>query len=233
MIRENIKYLTNKIIEKAVSVNRNPDDIKLIAVSKNFGVNEIREAFDAGIRNFGENKALELKDKAEELSLDFNWHFIGHLQSNKVKYIVDKVKYIHSVDSLNLAQVIEKYAVKDDLTLNILLEIKTSDEATKYGLTSEDEIFKVAEFCNSSKNIKLKGLMTIAPFTDNEKDIRQSFITLRKLKERLIAAGYPLTDLSMGMTSDFEIAIEEGATFIRVGTAIFGGRYYPSKSISL
>lgn len=226
MISENIQKIQNKITDKCVKIGRNPSEITLIAVSKNFGIDKIIEASNSGLINFGENKAQEFVDKTQSIDKKLVWHFIGHLQTNKVKYVVKNADYIHSVDSLKLAEEIEKQTGKINKVQKILLEIKTSDEATKFGLTNEEEIFNVVSFCNNAEHIDLVGLMTIAPFTDNENDIRQSFSSLRKLKNKLNELGFGLKELSMGMTNDFEIAIEEGSTMLRIGTAIFGERKY-------
>ncbi|MHC1738276.1 MAG: YggS family pyridoxal phosphate-dependent enzyme [Ignavibacteriaceae bacterium] len=226
MIRDNVNRITAEIHQTCIEANRTPSEVKLIAVSKNFDVPDILEAYNAGIRRFGENKAQEMKSKADQLNLGFEWHFIGHLQTNKVKYIIDKVKYIHSIDSLKLAETVNKFADNRLEKLNVLLEIKTSDEATKYGLSTDKEIYEVAEFCKQSANLNLKGLMTIAPFTDDAGEIRRSLIALRQLGDRMNRDGFEISEYSMGMTSDFKIAIEEGATFIRIGTAIFGERNY-------
>jgi hypothetical protein len=226
MIADNIKNILDKIDQACSRCGRSSTEIKLIGVSKTVSTERIIEAYRAGLKVFGENKAQELKEKAEILSNydDIEWHFIGHLQTNKVKYVIDKAEYIHSVDSLKLAEEIEKRAKKISKVQNVLLEIKTSDEVSKFGLTDIDEIYRVAEFCKNSANLKLIGLMTIAPFVDDENVVRNAFINLRNLKEKLTSEGFEMTELSMGMTGDFEIAIEEGATMIRIGTAIFGAR---------
>ena len=226
MISNNIKKISDRIETKCAHLGRDGSEITLIAVSKNFGVDEIREALNCGIKNFGENKAQELKEKFEILKDDVIWHFVGHLQTNKVKYAVKAANYIHSVDSIKLAAEINRTAEKLQKKINVLLEIKTSEEATKVGLSDFDKIIETAEFCNKSDFLNLKGLMTIAPFTDDEKEVRKSFIELRTLKEKMNLQGFNLTELSMGMTSDFEIALEEGATMLRIGTAIFGHRSY-------
>ena len=225
MIADNVKYIIDKITDKVFSLNRNLNDVTLIAVSKNFGPEHVQEAYNAGIRNFGENKAQELRDKYLNLSIKPVWHFIGHLQKNKIKYIIDKVEFIHSIDTNELAVSVASFAEKHNKKVNVLLEIKTSSEATKYGLSDIDEIYKTAQFCHDNSFLNLVGLMTIAPFVDDEKLIRNSFISLRELRDKLNKDGYNLRELSMGMTSDFEIALEEGATMIRIGTAIFGTRY--------
>ncbi|MGK9367423.1 YggS family pyridoxal phosphate-dependent enzyme [Melioribacter sp. Ez-97] len=226
MIADNIKNILDKIDKACSRCGRSSTEIKLIGVSKTVSTERILEAYRAGLKVFGENKAQELKQKAETLSdyQDIEWHFIGHLQTNKVKYVIDKAEYIHSVDSLKLAEEIEKRAEKISKIQKVLLEIKTSEEVSKFGLTDIEEIYRVAEFCKNSANLKLMGLMTIAPFVDDENIVRNAFINLRNLKDKLKQDGFEMTELSMGMTGDFEIAIEEGATMIRIGTAIFGER---------
>ena len=233
MIAENIKSLRARIAEICIKVNRHPDDVKLIAVSKNFGVPEILEASDEGINDFGENKAQELDAKFQQLGNKITWHFIGHLQRNKVALVVKAADYIHSVDSLQLAMEINKRAEKNNKVQKILLEIKTSDEETKSGLSDESEIIDIANYCKEFKNIDLTGLMTIAPFTNDRNLIRKSFKYLRNLKDNLNSNNILLKDLSMGMTEDFDIAIEEGATILRIGTAIFGERDYSIKTDEL
>jgi PLP dependent protein len=226
MILDNIKILEERISEVCESCGRKRSEIKLIGVSKTQPVSLIQEVIDAGIKDLGENKAQELRDKSGLLKGDFNWHFIGHLQTNKIKYLIDAAKFIHSVDSIKLAEEINRKAAQINKKQNVLLEIKTSDEATKFGLSNDKEIFEVAEYCKLAENLILVGLMTMAPFTGQKDDIRKSFKSLRELKDRMNAQGFGLTDLSMGMTSDYEIAIEEGSTMLRIGTAIFGERIY-------
>ena len=226
MIPENLKSVLNKIEKKCIEVNRDTSEVKLIAVSKNFGLDEINAAFDEGQRDFGENKAQELVAKYEELGDKINWHFIGHLQRNKVRFVVNTADYIHSVDSLMIASEINKRAAKVNRIPKILLQVKTSDEETKSGLVNESEIRDLVSYCKEFPNIELVGLMTIAPFTDDKEAVRNSFSYLRKLRDRLNIDGSNLKELSMGMTSDFEIAIEEGATMLRIGSAIFGARDY-------
>ena len=227
MIADNIKLVRKKIDDKCAEIGRNSDEIKLIAVSKNFTNNDINQAFDAGLKDFGENKAQELNSKFEVLGNKITWHFIGHLQSNKVKFAVRSAEYIHSVDSLSLAKEINKKSEQINKVQKILLQVKTSEEETKSGIESEEELFSLADSCSELGNVELKGLMTIAPFTDNEEEIRKSFRYLCKLKDDLNTKGFKnIKELSMGMTSDFEIAIEEGATMLRIGSAIFGQRDY-------
>jgi pyridoxal phosphate enzyme (YggS family) len=226
MIKENLNRVRDEIAEKCLKIGRNPEEITIIAVSKTYGYESVLEAKSCGQRDFGENWAQELVEKFDLVPEDVSWHFIGHLQTNKVKYVVPRAGFIHSVDSLKLAEEIAKTAQKHNKIQNILLEIKTSEEATKYGLTSEKEIEAIAGFCKENKSIDLTGLMTMAPFTGDEKKIRQSFSQLRDLKEKLNKNGFNLKELSMGMTSDFELALEEGSTMLRIGTAIFGTRNY-------
>lgn len=224
MIAENIKHLRERIAAKCAEIKRNPQEISLIAVSKFFGVDAIGEANRLGITDFGENKAQELRDKYEILGDKVTWHFIGTLQRNKVKYAVKAASFIHSVDSSILADEINKEAKKLNKVQKILLEVKTSFEDTKSGLNSNAEVLELAKHCSTLSNIELVGLMTMAPFTDDERVIRQSFSDLRKLKDEINQNEFDLSELSMGMTNDYEIAIEEGATMLRIGSAIFGQR---------
>lgn len=226
MIDENFKIIEEKINETCIKTNRKIDDITLVAVSKNNNISSITEAYSAGILNFGENKAQELRDKSKLVKENVIWHFIGHLQTNKVKYIIDTAEYIHSVDSVKLTEEINKRATGIDKIQKILIEINTSGENSKYGIKNLDEVNKITDHCSELSNIELVGLMTMAPFTENENIIRESFIRLREYKEELNKQGLQLTELSMGMTNDYQIAIEEGATMLRIGTAIFGKRDY-------
>jgi hypothetical protein len=226
MIAENLKSVRDSISGKCSQIGRNFNEIRLIAVSKNFGTEEILEANNSGAVDFGENRAQELKSKFDELGNKVVWHFIGNLQRNKVKYVVGCAEYIHSMDSFLLASEIEKRAIKNGIVQKVLLQIKTSEEESKSGLTDLNEAKEILEFCKKSPNLELKGLMTIAAFTDDQKIIRESFKYLKKLKDEYNTQGFNLKELSMGMTSDFEIAIEEGATMLRIGSAIFGTREY-------
>ena len=229
MLIENLNKVEENIQKSCRKSGRNRSEIKLIAVSKTHSVEEIEDVIKVGVCDFGENKAQELSAKYPQIKKQVNWHFIGHLQTNKVKYIIDSAEYIHSVDSTKLADEINKRAKSINKIKKVLLEINTSDEESKFGLTKEIDIIEVAEFCRDCENILLVGLMTMAPYTDEKKIIRDCFIKLRNLKDSLNQKGFSLKELSMGMTNDYEIAIEEGATMIRVGTAIFGERDY-SKS---
>lgn len=226
MIAENLNHLKDKIALKCAECKRDPGGIRLVAVSKLFGTDAIEEANKLGVTDFGENKAQELRDKYEILGDKVTWHFIGTLQRNKVKYAVKAASYIHSVDSSILADEINKEAKKIEKIQKILLEVNTSFEESKSGLKDRTEIMKLVKHCSTLSNINLVGLMTMAPYTDAEKIIRKSFIDLRKLKDEINQNGFDLRELSMGMTNDYEIAIEEGATMLRIGSAIFGQRNY-------
>jgi pyridoxal phosphate enzyme (YggS family) len=226
MIAENLKRLRDRINAQCAASGINSEEIKLIAVSKYFGIDAITEANNNGITNFGENKAQELRDKFELLGNIVNWHFIGTLQRNKVKYVVKAASLIHSVDSLSLADEINRQAAKNNKIQDILLEIKTSFEDTKAGLKQEEQVIELTKYCKTLSNINLLGLMTMAPYTDDKQLIRKSFSELRNLKDTINKQGFNLNELSMGMTSDFEIAIDEGTTMLRIGSAIFGQRDY-------
>ncbi|MGE5365474.1 MAG: YggS family pyridoxal phosphate-dependent enzyme [Bacteroidota bacterium] len=229
MIAENINILIDDIKETCLKCGRDPGEVRLIAVSKNTGLDLIRQARNAGLVMFGESRAQELSEKASLLGPDFQWHFIGHLQKNKAKFVVPVAEAIHSVDSEELASEINKHAVKAGKIQNVLIEVKTSGEETKQGIEGYEKLMDLARFTADCTNLKLCGLMTIAPFTDDVQLVRKSFSELAHLKNQLNGQGFGLTELSMGMTGDYRIAIEEGATMIRVGTAIFGQRDY-SKS---
>ena len=226
MIAKNLAHLREKIEESCKRSDRKPDEVKLIAVTKYFGVDKIIEAKNCGLTDFGENRAQELTLKYEKLGDSVTWHMIGTLQKNKVKYAVKAAELIHSVDSLELVDEINLRAEKLGKVQKILLEVKTSEEETKSGLEAENEILSLVKRCSELNNIELKGLMTMAPLTEDANIIRKSFRDLFNLKDRINNKGYNLTELSMGMTMDFEIAIEEGATMIRIGSAIFGDRDY-------
>jgi len=229
MIKENIQNIQRNIQEVCIKTGRKPSEIRIIAVTKNTGLNSIREVVDHGLTNLGESKAQELTEKSGLFDENICWHFIGHLQSNKVKYVVNSAGFIHSIDSIKIADEINRYALKRNKTFKVLLEVNTSGESNKYGISELTDLLQVADYCESASNLKLVGLMTMAPYTDEEKIIRKCFSDLRKLRSTLNEQGYDLTELSMGMSNDYLIAIEEGSTMIRLGTAIFGERDY-SKS---
>lgn len=228
MLAENLKEVEKRIQEACDRAGRSRDEVTLIAVSKTKPVSMLQEIYQEGVRDFGENKVQELTDKYETMEKDIHWHMIGHLQRNKVKYIVDKVKLIHSVDSIRLAETIEQEAAKKDVIVNILIEVNVAEEESKFGLKTdevEELVRKVAEF----PHIKVKGFMTIAPFVENPEENRNVFATLRKLSVDIAKKNIDnvsIEILSMGMTNDYEVAIEEGATMVRVGTGIFGARNY-------
>ncbi len=226
MIIDNLHIVEERIMKACLRAGRNRTDISLVAVSKTQPIAAIEEALKVGLIHFGENKAQELRDKNSIISSGIHWHFIGHLQTNKVKYVIDSAEYIHSVDSLKLAVEINKKAEAIGKVQKILFEIKTSSEESKFGIQNENDFFELINKVRELANIKAAGLMTMAPYTDDEKVIRESFKKLRLLREKAREKGYELTELSMGMTNDYEIAIEEGATMIRIGTALFGDRNY-------
>lgn len=228
MLKENLQEVEERIQAACRRAGRDRSEVTLVAVSKTKPVETLQEAYDIGVRVFGENKVQEIREKYEALPKDIEWHMIGHLQTNKVKYIVDKVKLIHSVDSLRLAEVIEKEAEKQNRIVDILLEVNVAEELSKFGLKTE-EVLPLAEKITELSHIRLRGLMTIAPFVENPEKNRTIFANLHKLyvdiKEKNIDNG-TVSILSMGMTNDYEVAIEEGATMVRVGTGIFGARDY-------
>ncbi len=228
MLKENLEAVEEKIQAACRRAGRDREEVTLISVSKTKPVEMLREAYDLGVRVFGENKVQEIRDKYEALPKDIEWHMIGHLQTNKVKYIVDKVKLIHSVDSLKLAETIEKEAAKHDRIVDVLLEVNVAEESSKFGLKTEEVIPLFPKIAQLS-HLRVRGLMTIAPFVDNPENNRSIFADLHKLyvdiKEKNIDNG-TVSILSMGMTNDYEVAIEEGATMVRIGTGIFGARDY-------
>lgn len=228
MIRHNLEDVEQKIVQACNRVGRNRSDVTLIAVSKTKPIDMIKEVIDYGIVEFGENKVQELCDKYEAIPNKLNWHMIGHLQRNKVKYIVDKVCLIHSVDSLRLAEQINEEAKKKGVICQVLIEVNIAEEESKFGVNKE-EIIELLTTISSFTNIKVKGLMTIAPFVENPEENRVHFRKLRKLIIDIKSKNIDNIDmdiLSMGMTGDYEVAIEEGATMVRVGTGIFGERNY-------
>lgn len=227
-IKKNIKEVENHIAAACQEASRVPEEVTLIAVSKTKPVELIQEAYEYGCRDFGENKVQELLDKYEVMPKDIRWHMIGHLQRNKVKYIVDKVALIHSVDSLRLAEEISREAVKKDICVNILIEVNVAEEETKFGVTC-DEVKPLAREIAKLPNIRVKGLMTIAPFVENAEENRPIFSKLRKISVDIMDENIDnitMEILSMGMTGDYAVAVSEGATCVRVGTGIFGVRQY-------
>lgn len=227
-IKEMITFVNQNIVEACMKSGRESTEVLLIAVSKTKPVEMIQEAYDLGIRDFGENKVQELLSKMEVLPKDIRWHMIGHLQRNKVKYLVGKVALIHSVDSLRLAEEISKEAIKQNICVDILVEVNVGEEASKFG-TSVEGTIALVEQISKLPGICVKGFMTVAPMSDNSESNRIHFMNLRQLA---VDIQYKNIDnvsveiLSMGMTGDYKTAIEEGSTCVRVGAGIFGDRKY-------
>ena len=225
---ENIKNIYRKISYAAMRAGRSPFDIKLISVTKTVGIDRIKEAIDLGLRIFGENRVQEAKEKISKFeirnsNLRIEWHLIGHLQKNKAKTAVELFDLIHSLDSVELAETLNKHAEKAGKVQRVLLEVKLSEEETKHGVSRKD-LMGLIEAVSDMKNLKLEGVMTMPPFFENPEMARPFFRELRELRNSADALGYKLPELSMGMTNDFEVAIEEGATMVRIGTGIFGER---------
>ncbi len=228
MILENIKQVEENIIKSCEKVGRDPKEVTLIAVSKTKPYTAIEEALPSGVLDYGENKVQELTEKYEILPKNIRWHMIGHLQRNKVKYLVGKVELIHSVDSLRLANQIETEFAKKKEIANILIEVNMANEESKFGITSETTEQLVREI-SKLEHVRIKGLMTIAPYTDNPETNREYFRNMKKLSVDITEKNIDnvsMNVLSMGMTGDYQVAIEEGATMVRVGTGIFGERNY-------
>lgn len=232
MIKENLEIVESNIRKACEKAGRERSEVTLIAVSKTKPVEALREAMDCGIRVFGENKVQEMKDKNAVITEDLDWHMIGHLQANKVKYLPGMACMIHSVDNIKLAQEIEKQFAKNDIKIDVLIEVNMAAEDTKFGLSPEKVIPFVKEI-SALPHLNIRGLMTIAPYTEDPESNRQYFRGLRELKDKINGMELlpqPMDTLSMGMTGDYQIAIEEGATFVRVGTGIFGERDYSQKN---
>jgi hypothetical protein len=228
MLEENLAQVEENINAACKKSGRDRSEVTLIAVSKTKPVDMLRTVYDCGIRDFGENKVQEMCDKMEVLPDDIKWHMIGHLQTNKVKYIVGRTELIHSVDSVHLAEEIQRQAVKKDLTVPILIEVNIAEEESKFGIHKEDTIAMVREIA-AFDHLKIKGLMTIAPFVENPEDNRLYFREIKQLSvdiKNQNIDNVSMDILSMGMTGDYMVAIEEGATLVRVGTGIFGERNY-------
>lgn len=228
MLIENLNEVRRNIKNACERANRNYDDVTLIAVSKTKPVEMLQEVYDDGVREFGENKVQELSQKIEEMPHDINWHMIGHLQTNKVKYIVGKTKLIHSVDSLKLAEEIQRQAEKNNVEVDILIEVNIAEEESKFGIKKE-ETLELIRAISSLNRVHIKGLMTIAPYVENAEDNRLFFRSIKDLSVDIKQQNIDnvnMNVLSMGMSGDYEVAIEEGATMVRVGTGIFGERNY-------
>ena len=228
MLSENLKNVEERICRACERAGRKRDEVTLIAVSKTKPVEMLEEIYSEEIRYFGENKVQEMCDKYEVMPKDIKWQMIGHLQTNKVKYIVDKADLIHSVDSVRLAETIDKEAKKKDRIVRILLEVNMAKEESKFGLMPE-EVMDVVDRIAVLDNVRIEGLMTIAPFVKDPEENRRYFAALKQLSVDIRGKNVNnvnMSILSMGMTNDFEVAIEEGATMVRIGTAIFGERNY-------
>lgn len=226
MLQDHLKQVESRIREAAIRSGRTPEAIQLVAVTKTQSVETLEKAYLAGVRIVGENRVQELLAKWPSFEDRFEWHIIGHLQTNKVKYIIDKVALIHSVDSLKLAQEISRQAAKIGKVMPVLIQVNPAEEETKFGLSSSEVELLVREAA-LLPGIKIQGLMTIAPFVEDEGLLRQVFGEMRQIFEHLKETsiqGVEMKYLSMGMTHDFEIAIEEGATMVRIGSGIFGER---------
>lgn len=225
-IKKNITEIEKKIAEVCLRCDRNPDDVKLVAVSKTKPATMIEEAAAAGQTLFGESYVQDFADKVDDVTAPVQWHFIGSLQSNKVKYLRNKIAMIHSVDRFSLAEEINKQWQKINQPIDILLQVNLGGEVSKAG-TDEDDLEQLVRQVAALPMLRIKGLMTLPPYFDDPEDVRPFFRRLKELAtmiENLAIPGVEMRELSMGMSHDFEVAIEEGATMIRIGTAIFGAR---------
>ncbi|MBU1291090.1 YggS family pyridoxal phosphate-dependent enzyme [bacterium] len=223
-IKNNLEVINEKIKKAALKANRNPQEIKLVAVTKTATIEQIKEAISAGVKIIGENKVQEAKEKYQILSADIEWHLVGHLQTNKVKYAIEIFDLIHSVDSIKLAKEIDRRSLQFGMITNVLVEVNVSGEETKYGIKSEEVEPFLKEISEFSR-IKVRGLMTIAPIAEDKEEVRPYFRKLRELSKEIKSKNIKnvkMDYLSMGMTDDFEVAIEEGANMVRIGRGIFG-----------
>ncbi len=228
MIKSNLKEVEANIQKACDKSGRDRQEITLIAVSKTKPVEMLNDVYEANIRDFGENKVQELCDKYEVMEKDIRWHMIGHLQTNKVKYLIGKTKLIHSVDSYKLACEIEKQAAKHDIVMDILIEVNIANEETKFGL-STNEVIDLVRQVSLLPHVRIKGLMTVAPYVEESEENRLYFRKIKQLSVDIDSQNIDnvsMNVLSMGMTGDYMVAIEEGATIVRVGTGIFGERNY-------
>jgi len=228
-IKENIDGILSRVKASAIRSGRKPEDITVIAVSKTVDSDRARKAIEAGLENLGENKVQEFINKYEQLSnLNVKWHMIGHLQKNKVKYIIEKAELIHSVEDLDLAKEIDKRAKQHQIVSNVLIELNIGEEESKFGLNAEN-VYDFLRDMEQFENIKILGIMTVAPYCEEPEDIRWLFKKMKEIFDSISKMELKNTSmkyLSMGMTNDFEIAIEEGSNIVRIGTAIFGARIY-------
>lgn len=226
-LSEQLIKVLNEVNETAAAAGREPDTVKLLAVSKTFPASDVLEAYQAGQKEFGENRVQELEQKVPALPRDIVWHLIGHLQSNKAAKAAELADWVHSVDSVKLVKKLSDAAQKAGKSLNILLEINVSGEESKYGIRSKEELFQVAEAAIAAPAIQWKGLMTMAPADAEGDELKAVFAGLRQMRDELEQKySVTLPELSMGMSGDYPAAIAEGATIVRIGTAIFGGRDY-------
>ncbi len=228
MLAENLKDVEEKILEACQKSGRKREEVTLVAVSKTKPVEMLQEAYDLGIRVFGENKVQEITAKYPELPKDIRWQMIGHLQRNKIKYIIDKVEMIHSVDSLRLAEAIDHEAEKKGVIMPVLIEVNVAEEESKFGFNREEVLNFIMEASKLS-HIRIHGLMTIAPYVEDPEENRMVFRQLKELSVDIAKKNIDnvtMNVLSMGMTGDYQVAIEEGSTMVRVGTGIFGARNY-------
>lgn len=228
-IKENLSSIRNNIKNCATKANRDSEKITLLAVTKTVDVDAVLEAIDNGVTDVGENKPQELSRKYETIGDKVNWHLIGSLQTNKVKYIIDKVHMIHSLDRQALCEEIQKRAEQINKTINCLVQVNMSKEESKHGLDKSDVIEFINHVSVNYKNIQIKGLMTMAPFSENEEEVRNVFKGLKQLAieiDKMNISNVSMKSLSMGMSNDYEIAIEEGSNIVRIGTSIFGERNY-------
>jgi len=227
-IADNIKRVRERVEKAAIRVGRDPNEIAIVAISKTFGPEKIMEAIRAGIEDIGENRVQEFLDKSKEVILPCRWHLVGHLQTNKVNKVIGRFELIHSVDSVKLARKLGASSEREGIETSILLEVNTSGEPSKYGFEPASLVDAVAEIAGI-RGVKVKGLMTVGPLTDDVSKISDAFSTLRDLRDRVAGEridGVSMEHLSMGMTDDFEIAIAEGSTMLRLGRVIFGERVY-------
>jgi len=228
MVKDNYLLIKQYVEDSCNKSNRSTDDVTLIAVSKTKPIEMLKEAYDAGARDFGENKVQEIIEKFPLMPEDTRWHMIGHLQTNKVKYIIDKVCMIHSVDSVKLAKEISKQAQKANVQMDILLEVNVGQEDSKFGFNVDEVIDQVMEI-SKLPALRIRGLMTVAPYVDDSEENRAIFCTLKQLSVDINSKNIDNVNmdcLSMGMSGDYKVAIEEGATLVRVGSSIFGYREY-------
>ena len=231
-ITQNIAEIRSRIAEAAKRSGRSPEDILLIAVTKLHEPDEIEEAIATGITDIAENKVQEIQKKYDQIVSPVRWHLIGHLQTNKVKYIIDKVVMIHSVDSLKLAEEIDKRAAAAGKTMDVLLQVNAAHEESKFGLDPKDVPQVMQDILDTCPNVRIRGLMHMAPWSEDPEEIRPYFKEVKDLFDTLSRVEHPNSDfkyLSMGMSHDFETAIEEGANIVRIGTSIFGERDYSKK----